>query len=166
MEQAFSALEFRDALGLFATGVAILAASNEHSRAGVTVNSFASLSLEPPLVLCSVSRNLRSFRVFEAAPGFTINVLHRTQQELSARFAQPGGDKWAGVDCARGAHGGFLIRGSLVSFDCRAYNRYDGGDHLILIGEVTHIHYGQGDAALVYFRRHYRHVDLAPAVPA
>src|SRR4051794_30951248 len=103
MTSRFSERDFRDSLGLFPTGIAIATASDAEERAGITINSFASVSMAPPLVLFSVSRALRSYHVFERAPGFTINVLRKDQRDLSTRFARPGADKWSGLDTAPGS---------------------------------------------------------------
>jgi len=155
MTPEFTSRDFRDSLGLFATGIAIATASHETRWAGVTINSFASVSLDPPLVLFSVSRALRSFAVFSEAPGFTINVLGKDQKELSARFARAGEDKWSGVDAAPGAHGGILIRPALATFDCRMHGQYDGGDHVILVGRVVALASAAFHDPLIYFRSNY-----------
>ncbi|OVZ54328.1 hypothetical protein CDO44_26645 [Pigmentiphaga sp. NML080357] len=160
MENAFSAREFRNALGLFATGVAVATASNHRHRAGITINSFASVSLSPPLVLFSAAKTLNSIDTFNDAAGFTINVLSADQASLSAQFAKAGEDKWLNVGTAAGKHGGIVITPCLVSFDCKLHAKCDGGDHVIFIGEVTDIIDGTGDQPLLYFRGSYR--DLAP----
>ena len=160
MHDIFSARDFRDALGLFATGVAVATASHDNCRAGITINSFASVSLTPPLVLFSAAKSLNSREIFERAQGFAINVLRADQAQLSARFARAGEDKWTAVDATAGAHGGIVIAPSLVSFDCKLHARCDGGDHIIFIGEVTSIIDGEHHAPLLYFRSSYR--DLAP----
>lgn len=163
MQLHFSTREFRDSLGLFATGVAIATASDGETRVGITINSFASVSLEPPLVLFSASRNLNSISVFERAEGFAINVLKQEQAHLSSRFARSGENKWADVAATPGRHGGVLIPSSLASFDCKLYSRCDGGDHIVFIGEVTNILTAGEDAPLIYFSSKYRELASAQA---
>lgn len=155
MTPSFTPRDFRDSMGLFATGIAIATTSCDGERVGVTVNSFASVSVDPPLVLFSVARTLRSFAFFERAEGFTINVLRQDQKDLSSRFARPGEDKWSGVDSRPGAHGGVVICPSLASFDCQTHQRYDGGDHLILVGRVVALESTAVCEPLIYFRSAY-----------
>lgn len=159
---SFSSREFRDALGLFPTGVVVVTTTDAVGRpVGITVNSFASVSLTPPLVLFSVGRTLRSFETFAAAPGFTINLLGEDQAELSNRFARAGEDKWRDVDGRPGRLGGRVIEPNLAAFDCRTHARYEGGDHLIIVGEELAIEYGTKDRPLVFFRGRYHAVDTA-----
>ena len=158
MTQTFNSRDFRDSLGLFATGIAIATASDGAERVGITINSFASVSIDPPLVLFSVSRSLRSFPVFERASGFTINVLRKDQKDLSTRFSRPGEDKWNGVDAMPGVSGGVVIRPSLASFDCSLHQVYDGGDHLIFVGEVVALESAAVHEPLIYFRSNYHEI--------
>lgn len=158
MTTPFTPREFRDCLGMFPTGVAIATASHGGRRAGITINSFASVSMDPPLVLFSVARQVQSMAVFEQADGFAVNVLAHDQHELCRRFAQAGADKWAGLEVRDGAHGGLLIHPSLVRFDCRLHQRHDGGDHVILVGEVVSLSRGDAEEPLVFFRSALRHI--------
>jgi flavin reductase (DIM6/NTAB) family NADH-FMN oxidoreductase RutF len=132
--------EFRKALGLFPTGVAIVTAiAKSGERVGITVSSFNSVSLSPPLVLFSIARSANSFPLFADAPRYAINVLGENQSALSTRFARPG-DKWSGLMPLDGLAGLPLIPGALVSFECEPYASYDGGDHVIFVGRVVSIH--------------------------
>lgn len=160
MQGNFSARDFRNALGQFATGVAIATASYEGRRAGITINSFTSVSLSPPLVLFCAAKSLNSLDIFERAEGFAINVLRADQTHLSSRFAKAGEDKWSSVSASAGRFGGVHIHPSLVTFDCKLHARCDGGDHIILIGEVTSIISGARHDPLLYFGGDYR--ELAP----
>jgi flavin reductase (DIM6/NTAB) family NADH-FMN oxidoreductase RutF len=164
----FSSRDFRDSLGLFATGIAIATTSDaaSRSRVGITINSFASVSMEPPLVLFSISRKLHSFQAFERAPGFTINVLRTDQKDLSAQFARAGEDKWRTVEAVEGAHSGLIIPACLASFDCRLHQRHDGGDHTILVGEVVSLTSGDRHEPLIYFRSNYHEIAPHPALLA
>lgn len=161
MKLDFTEKEFRDSLGLFATGIAIATTTDGAHRIGITINSFASVSLDPPLVLFSVSRNLNSFNAFAQARGFAINVLRQDQVDLSARFARAGEDKWRQVDAHSGQHDGIIIRPSLASFDCRMHCRYEGGDHTIFVGEVTGLVTEGCDAPLIYYGSKYHQLAAA-----
>lgn len=128
---------FREALSGFPTGVTVVTAVNGDGRpAGLTVSSFTSVSLEPPLILWCIMRSCPSFAVMEAAERFAVNVLADDQADLSNQFAQPTDDKFAGVATTAGAGGVPLLENVVAQFECRTWNRYDGGDHLIIVGEV------------------------------
>ena len=132
---------FRNALGQFATGVAIVTTvTAEGERIGMTVSSFNSLSLDPPLVLFSIHRQAFSFPAWQQAGHFVVNVLNEGQEELSNRFARAQGEKWSGVHPRRGKTGMPLMPNAIVSFECEAYARYAGGDHDIFVGRVVEIH--------------------------
>ena len=128
---------FRDTLGMFPTGVTVITARATDGRlAGLTVSSFNSVSLAPPLVVWSLSSHLPCVPVFESAPVYAINVLAEDQQELSNRFASRLDDKFAGLDFTEGECGVPLLAGCFASFECRPFAAHPGGDHLVLIGEV------------------------------
>lgn len=154
--------QLRFALGEFATGVCIITArSHGGERVGVTMNSFNSVSIDPPLVLFSVDRRAHSLPVFEDARGIAINVLARSQALLSNRFARTRADKWDGISFADGFGGAPLIDGALAYFECRPYAAHDGGDHRIFVVEVLRHTVGrEGDMPLLFFRGHYR--ELGP----
>ena len=156
----FSQKDFRNALGLFTTGVAVVTATAPGGeRIGFTINSFASVSLEPALVLFSAGRHLRSYDAIANAEGFTINVLREEQKELSNRFARAGENKWENVRSRSGLQGGHIIEDSLVSFDCRTHKQYAEGDHLIIIGEVIGLQAALHHDPLVFFRSTYCSLD-------
>jgi flavin reductase (DIM6/NTAB) family NADH-FMN oxidoreductase RutF len=128
---------FRDALGLFPTGVAVVTTiAKDGTHLGATVSSFNSVSLSPPLVLFSIARSASSFAAWSEADTYAINLLHEHQDEVSTRFARARTDKWEGTKPVVGQTGVLLIPGALASFECENYARYDGGDHLILVGRV------------------------------
>jgi 3-hydroxy-9,10-secoandrosta-1,3,5(10)-triene-9,17-dione monooxygenase reductase component len=167
---SFTSREFRDALGLFPTGVCVVTACGEDgSLGGVTVNSFTSVSLDPPLILVSLARNLRSFPIFEVASHFAVTLLREDQRHVSAAFARTQGDKWADQQHRLGNVACPIIHPNLAAFECETYARHDGGDHILLLGRVIHLEKA-GDAEsrpLLYFRGSYRelsdeHVELAP----
>ncbi|MFN4062735.1 flavin reductase family protein [Parazoarcus communis] len=129
--------QFRNALGHFATGVTIVTTRDAQGEpVGVTVNSFASVSLEPPLVLWSLAKKSWSLAAFEHNPNFAIHVLASDQQSLSDRFARAGTDKFADLDTANGLGNIPLLPNCAAVFQCTVEHRYDGGDHLILVGRV------------------------------
>jgi flavin reductase (DIM6/NTAB) family NADH-FMN oxidoreductase RutF len=136
LDEPFDDREFRRVLGHFATGVVVLTARHADDRARVTVNSFSSLSLRPPLVLFSLMQNLRSLPVFLNAERIGINILSADQQDVSYRFASVGADKWAGTSVSAGASGAILIDDALAHLECERHAVVDGGDHLIVICRV------------------------------
>ena len=148
---AFSALEFRAALGMFATGVTIVSTRTPAGElVGLTVNSFNSVSLEPPLVLWSLGQHSMSAPFFQSASHYAVNVLAADQRELALRFAAPVGDRWAGVAWQPGATGAPLIEGTVAHFECRNQSRHDEGDHIIFIGQVVHCDHRAGAAPLLF----------------
>lgn len=127
----------RKALGSFATGVTIITTRDQAgSDIGLTVNSFNSVSLDPPLVLWSLARSAHSLPAFMHAGHFAVHVLAEDQESLSNRFAQRGAEKFMGIRLQRGLDGLPLLEGCAARFECRTMHRYEGGDHLILVGEV------------------------------
>lgn len=140
-QYSFDARSFRDALGEFATGVAVVTARGADGQpVGVTINSFASVSLEPPLVLWSLGLQSPSLAVFESCSHYAVNVLAADQTEFSQRFAQSQSDKFAGIELQTGAGGVQLLPGCSAWFECRNEMRYPGGDHIILVGHVESFH--------------------------
>lgn len=135
----------RAALGRFATGVAIMTTlAPDGQPVGLTANSFASVSLDPPLVLWSLSRTTPSFVPFEAASRFAVNVLTAAQIGLAERFARRGIDKFEGVHWRPGLAGLPLIDGAMAQFECALEARHEGGDHVIYVGRVERFRHGDG----------------------
>lgn len=149
--EPFSERDFRNALGRFATGVAVVTAlAPDGSKLGLTISSFNSASLTPPLVLWSLMKTAASMPVFEQISHYAVNVLGAPQKELALQFSRKGVDRWAGVGYQLGASGVPLLDGAIASFECRNRSRYDEGDHVILVGEVEHCRYQSGIAPLLY----------------
>ena len=147
----FSKSEFRTALGMFATGVTIVTARTaEGTLVGLTANSFNSVSLEPPLVLWSLSRTAASMSAFQAGSHYAINILGADQQDLAMRFAAKGIDRFAEVDFYEGVAGAPLLAGAAASFECFNRSRYDEGDHVIFVGEVERCTHREGASPLLY----------------
>jgi flavin reductase (DIM6/NTAB) family NADH-FMN oxidoreductase RutF len=129
--------EFRTALGAFGTGVTVITAcAPDGRRAALTVNSFASVSLAPPLVLWSLGLHSSSLSIFQDASHFAVNVLSEMQEDLARHFARSQPDKFAGIPWREGLGGAPLLDGTLAEFECRNAYRYYGGDHIIFLGAV------------------------------
>ncbi|MDM7456859.1 MAG: flavin reductase family protein [Tepidimonas sp.] len=142
---------FRAALGRFATGVTIVTArAADGAPVGLTVNSFNSVSLEPPLVLWSLALRSRALPVFESAAHYAIHVLGVAQQALAQRFASQHGDRWAGLAWTPNAEGVPLLPDCAAVFECRSRSRYVEGDHVILVAEVLRCHYDSAHSPLLY----------------
>lgn len=157
----FTERRLRDALGMFPTGVAVVTARGADGELqGITVNSFNSVSLDPPLVLFSLSRKLFSLNAFLAADAFAINFLQEDQQQLSARFNKALSNKWEQVTHQPGITGAPILVPALAVLECRPYAQYDGGDHVILVGQVEHIECRECNSPLVYFRGRYHKLDF------
>jgi flavin reductase (DIM6/NTAB) family NADH-FMN oxidoreductase RutF len=136
--QAFDSRQLRDALGAFATGVTIICARTGDGRyAGLTANSFNSVSLDPPLVLWSLARSSASLPAFEAAERYSVNVLSVEQTDLARRFSRPHEDRFAGVGYRLGWSDAPLIDGCVAWFECAHHGRHAAGDHMVFIGEVA-----------------------------
>jgi len=141
----------RAAFGCFASGVTVVTLPDADGRpTGITVNSFSSLSLDPPLLMFSVGKQQMSCKWFEAGDRFVVNVLSEAQEETAWQFAKPLPDKFEGVEWHRGASGLPVLTGSMASFECQKWNMYDGGDHVIVIGQVTDFDVAEGDALLFF----------------
>lgn len=126
---------FRDALGRFATGIAVVTIDTLDGPMGFTANSFASVSLDPPLVLWSPAKSSSRYPYYAAAEHYAIHLLGAEQHELSRRFSR-GGAGFDGLAPHRTAEGVPVIAGTLARFDCRREDRHDAGDHLIIVGRV------------------------------
>ena len=130
--------EFRDALGSFATGVTVATTmAADEQPVGVTASSFNSVSLDPPLVLWSLAKNSLSREAFSNSGHFAVHVLAASQRALSDRFARSGADKFDGIEWLRGELGSPVFPEFAARFECRTRHEYEGGDHVILVGEVV-----------------------------
>jgi len=128
---------FRNALGGFPTGVTVVTAQGaDGTLAGMTASSFNSVSMDPPLVLWSITRTATYFPVFSGASNFAINVLSEEQQDLSNGFAREGEKPFADLAHTIGEGGAPLFDNCTARFQCETWNQYDGGDHVIIVGKV------------------------------
>lgn len=160
----FDRRDFRRALGQFATGVTVVTTrALDGRRVGVTVNSFSSVSLNPPLILWSLSRQVPSFTDFTRATHFAVNVLEAKQHHLSRQFSTPLPDKFAGVEWVEGIAGVPLLNGAIAQLICRKVKEYDGGDHVILLGEVEEYKWAEGEP-LVFHSGRYRVATVHPDI--
>ena len=127
----------RQALGCFATGVAVITTLGDwDAPVGLTVNSFSSVSLDPPLILWSLSHNAPSFGAFQRHDGFAVNIMSADAKDLVERFARPSPDKFRGVAWTSGFLGVPLLDSVVATFECRTENRIPKGDHEIYIGRI------------------------------
>lgn len=151
----------RQALGEFATGVAIVTAQGPDGMpVGMTMSSFNSVSLDPPLILFSVNRGAYSLRAMLSANGYAVNILARTQEGISSRFASALANKWDQVKVTAGYAQAPLIEGALAHFECDPYAKYDGGDHVIFVARVVrHSTHPSRSAPLIFFRGCYHDLD-------
>ncbi len=152
----------RSALGRFATGVTIMSVCAPDGRAyGVTVNSFVSVSLEPPLILWCLRREAGIHDVFESNDRFAVNILGGGSADASARYAMRGRILLEESDFSCRGCGVPLLKNALTSFECRTLRRDNGGDHTILLARVLDIHEGPDDEPLVFYRGGYRQLESA-----
>lgn len=158
---SFSSRQFRDALGLFPTGIAVVTAVHDGNVGGLTVNSFTSISLEPPLILVSLARTITSFAIFDRASHFAVSLLREDQRHVSAAFAKSDTAKWHGAHHRLGSISCPIIHPNLAAFECEAFARHDGGDHMLLLGKVLRLETSDDPGArpLLYFRGQYRELS-------
>lgn len=151
--------DLRRALGQYMTGVTIVTTAGDNDEPmGITANSFSSVSLEPPLVLWSLSNGAYSTLAFRNAEYFCIHVLTALQQELAERFAQAGADKFGGLDLSRGLGSVPLLDEYVARFQCRTVNQHTVGDHIVFFGEV--VEYDKTDKRpLVFHDGRYSHAE-------
>lgn len=134
--------ELRKAFGAFMTGVTVVTTIDQDGKPrGFTANSFTSVSLDPPLVLVCIDRETRSISAYNQANNFAISILADTQREISNIFAGKSPDKFEHVNWRHGCSGSPIIEDSIAYLDCSVHDRYEAGDHMILIGKVIEYNY-------------------------
>ena len=139
--------EFRNCMGRFATGVTVVTCDTEEGKHGFTANSFTSVSLDPPLVLVSVDRKINAFKNMEKNH-FTINILKENQQDTAMHFAGRTLEELP-FEWEKGEHS-HRLKESLAFVECEPWAEYDGGDHVLYVGKVTHFEYNDGNALGYY----------------
>ena len=150
----------RDALGCFATGVTVVTCLNDGVPAGLTVNSFTSVSLDPPLLLVCIAKEAASAAALTQASHFAINVLQTGQKPDSIRFSTRDEDRFGTTRWACGEAGAPILEESLGVFECERYAVYDGGDHQILVGKVIKASFDARLDPLLYFGGKYRRLHF------
>jgi flavin reductase (DIM6/NTAB) family NADH-FMN oxidoreductase RutF/DNA-binding MarR family transcriptional regulator len=152
----FDAKDFRRALSQFPTGVTVITTLDaEGNPVGVTASSFNSVSMDPTLVLWSIDKGAHSLSAFENAEHFAVNILNRDQVSTSNNFASRGEDKFANAAYSAGLGGAPILDDYAAQFECKTWAVYEGGDHLILVGEVLDYRYNDGAEPLVFARGSY-----------
>ncbi|MGB0458843.1 MAG: flavin reductase family protein [Porticoccaceae bacterium] len=158
MSNSFTQQDFRNALGGFATGITVITTLGKNGqKVGMTANSFNSVSLTPPLILWSIGKNTNCFEDFMAADAFAVHVLAEDQQDLSNLFATTGIDRFADLECNEGLSGLPILPHYSVCFQCKMAKQYDGGDHIIMTGEVVQFD-DNGLQPLVFYRGNYHNL--------
>lgn len=153
----FESCDFRNALGNFTTGICVVTANfDDYTPYGMTINSFASVSLNPALVLWSLQDDSDCLPIFKRAEKFVINVLAADQQELSLIYSTKGSHELDTDHCRIGKSGEPVLRGAVATFECTTWARYPGGDHLILVGEVTAVETNSNKEPLIFNLGQYR----------
>jgi flavin reductase (DIM6/NTAB) family NADH-FMN oxidoreductase RutF len=162
MSTSIDQVLFRQIAGSFASGVTVVTTGGGGDYHGMTASAFSSLSLDPPLVLICVDRTAATLPYMQAAGAFNVSILTGAQEEISRQFAAKDSPQSRLEDVKHhlGANGIPILDACLAYFECRVVQQYDGGDHIVFIGEVTSGALGDSGEPLVYFRSHYRR--LAP----
>jgi len=148
--------DFKRCLGSFASGVTIVTmidASNDPQ--GVTISSFSSLSLEPPMVTFNLGKSSYLHNRIINSDAFAVNILSQGQAALSRKFSESGADRWSGINFAKGLHGCPMLEGASASIECLTGKIYDGGDHSIITGQVVSLQYAQESRPLIYYMGSY-----------
>lgn len=150
-----SPARMREVLGHFVSGIVVITAMGEDGPLGFTCQSFASLSLEPPLVSFAAARTSRTWPRIREVGAFCVNVLAEEHQHYSMQFARSGVDKFAGVTWRPAPSGAPVLDGVIAWIDCTLWREYDGGDHTIVVGHVQDLDAEPGRLPLLYYRGRY-----------
>lgn len=154
---SFTARDFRDALGCFATGITVVTVHPEgKAPAGMTANSFTSVSLDPPMVLWCLAKGADLEDAFASTDHFGINILSESQTDLSAHFSRRGEHECEHVPFEVWETGAPILSGALAQFDCKTVERFDAGDHWIYLGRVERMGSNPDGHPLLYYRGGYR----------
>ncbi|HEV7838238.1 MAG TPA: flavin reductase family protein [Gemmatimonadaceae bacterium] len=151
--------EFRSVLGRFPSGVTVVTTKNvDGSDEGMTVSAFCSLSLNPPLVLICIEKNASAYRALTASPGFVVNILAASQEQIARRFAIVDIDRFEGVGYSRSQNGFAVLDDVLGVIECATFAMHDAGDHTIIVGEVEAAR-AQSGTPLLYYRGGYAQLE-------
>jgi flavin reductase (DIM6/NTAB) family NADH-FMN oxidoreductase RutF len=150
--QMITEKDYRDAMGRFATGVAIVTATNANGEpAGATINTITSVSMRPPLLLWCLATSAPSFSVFRDAGEFAVNILPSHAGTLCRQFSHSGGDKFRGISYTMQPDGLPLLDDALAHIICSKWRRYPGGDHEIFVGQILRLEV-RDDEPLIFYR--------------
>jgi 3-hydroxy-9,10-secoandrosta-1,3,5(10)-triene-9,17-dione monooxygenase reductase component len=159
-EASIDAARFRQVLGHFCTGVTVITAINEGEPAGLAVGSFASLSLDPPLVMFCADKGSSTFPKIRAAGHFCVNILAEDQEDICRVFAAKGTDKFAGMGYKKSGSGSPILDGVLAWIDCDIADIVEEGDHFIVVGRVLSLEVMHEGGPLLFFRGGYGRFQL------
>jgi flavin reductase (DIM6/NTAB) family NADH-FMN oxidoreductase RutF len=158
-DTAFDVSAFRRALGQFPTGVCVVTCTGAGEPIGMTMSSFNSVSLDPPLVLFSIDRRSASLPRWERAEAYAINVLAVNQKDISNRFAKAQSNKWQGISFTPGRCGAPVLPGTAAVFECAPWARHDGGDHVLFVAEVRRFQAWPDRQPLVFNKGRYARLE-------
>lgn len=151
----FSETDFKHCLGTFATGVTVATTHNaDNSPVGVTINSFSSVSLSPPLILFCLEKTASPHQSFADNNYFAINILHENQKHISENFTHPINSTWDNIDLVKNTKAP-IIQNCIAYLECEKQHSYEGGDHTIFIGKVINLHSEPSNNPLLYYRGNY-----------
>ena len=150
---------FRKTLGQFITGVSVITTIDAASQpVGITINSLASVSLEPPLILFCLKKISYLLPIFEKAPAFAVNILTLDQSNISNMFALNSKDKWQKTEFEYNQKGLPIIKDTQATIICEPHQSINGGDHIIFIGKVIDLAFNSNKSPLAYFQGQYTHI--------
>lgn len=155
-------LLFRKALGSFATGVVVVTSMTDGAPCGMAVNSFASVSLEPPLVAFCAARSSTTWSLLRQAHSFAVNVLTHEQEDLCRTFSRSGADRFAGLQWTVEPNGPPLLDGALAHLVCTYDAVHPAGDHELVLGRVVSLQQREDGEPLVFFRGSYQRLEASP----
>ena len=151
--------EFRSVLGRFPSGVTVVTTKAEDgSDEGMTVSAFSSVSLDPPLVLICIEKNASAYQALTTAPGFVVNILSASQEQIARRFSIVDIDRFEGVGYSRTPNGLAVLDDLLGVIECATVAKHDAGDHTIIVGEVEAAR-AQNGTPLLYYRGGYAQLE-------
>ncbi len=154
---SFDQRDFRNALGTFATGITVITTTHNHAEpVGITVNSFASVSLDPPLVLWCLDNDAYFHDIFANCSHFAVHVLHQDQEAVSQIFSTKNSSKFNSLDWEMGEFGSPILKDCASHFECEMERQCDGGDHVILLGRVTAFKTHKDKPPLIYHAGEYQ----------
>ncbi|MEM7179458.1 MAG: flavin reductase family protein [Spirochaetota bacterium] len=153
--------EFKNALSQFASGVTVVTYESAGTMGGLTVSSFCSLSLDPPLVLFNLAKKTASYDILNKADSYAVNILQSAQEDVSNQFANPKTNKHEFIESygfTKGETGSPLLKNCMATLDCKIETIHAGGDHSIIVGRVVSATSNDDLRPLLYFKRKYYHI--------